>query len=80
VSYEDESDFRRFFRHVCDYGDRIRVLFAISLTFLIVSAVGIVVIEPGTASWVLTVLNTVVLGFLVIFFGVVIRACARVAP
>jgi len=74
----EDRGLKAFFREVCYYGARIRVLFVLCVVFFFLSLVGAVGLEPGTGDHVVAVLNTVVLATLSVFFATIIYLCGTV--
>lgn len=71
--------FRDFINtYVCQFGYRLRLAFLFSITFLVMSIIGLFFIE-STDSFVIGVMNVVFLGLFTLMFGLILWQCRRVS-
>lgn len=74
----EERGIRTFFdTYICYFEYRLRIGLYISVTFLFVSLVAFLFIDPGTATYVIAVVNVVVLTGFSLMFGLLSWNCAR---
>ncbi|QLH81995.1 hypothetical protein [Halosimplex pelagicum] len=66
-------------KYLCQHRASFKFLFAGAVTFLLFHFVSLTVVEPGTPSYVITVVNIVSLGVLLVISLVVIIGCQRFA-
>lgn len=72
---EDRGMADSFFEGLCMYRDLIYVLFMVSLLLFVLSLVSFAVVEPGTETHVIVVMNLVGLGALLLVSGSVLVKC-----
>ena len=66
-----------YFDTVCDYGDKLRILFVMFAAGFGISALVLPFIDRGTATWVVSIMNIVVLGGGLLATGIVRRQCGK---
>ncbi|MFP8956601.1 hypothetical protein ACLI4Y_07720 [Natrialbaceae archaeon A-CW3] len=64
-----------FLEGLCLYRELVFVVFVISLVMVVLSLISFVVVEPGSPTYVIVVLNLVGLGALLLASGVVLYLC-----
>ena len=60
---------------LCTQIYRIQIIFIIALTFFLFSLVGLFVIDPGSATYVINVINVITLSLFVAIFGGLTYLC-----
>jgi hypothetical protein len=68
---------KSFLDHLCDYEQGWRLLFTFSVGFLGLMVLWLVVMEPGSATYVVTVMNVVGLSVLAVLSGSILTRCRR---
>jgi hypothetical protein len=71
---EDDS----FLFHLCEYRPQFIMLLGICLVFLALSAVSLLVVRPGTATYAVTLLNIAALLVFSALFGGMALLCKRI--
>jgi hypothetical protein len=75
----EERGLSAFFNHyLCQYEFRIRLAFLLSLTFLLVTIFSVFIVDPGTASFAVAVMNLFGLGLFTLLFGLLTWNCHRI--
>mgnify|MGYP006285213027 CR=1 FL=1 len=61
--------------HVCDYEDQIKAVFYLSLAVLVLMSLSLLVLESGTATYVVAVMDVAGLVVLAAFSGALLYRC-----
>lgn len=75
VEFEEGED--TFLFHLCEYRPQFTMLLGICLVFLGLSAVSLLVVRPGTATYAVTMLNVAALLVFSALFGGMSILCKR---
>lgn len=67
----------RFLDVLCGYRNRLRLLAMVSALSIIVLSVSLLYVEPGTATYVIAVVQLVTFGALFLLAGGLVVVCAR---
>lgn len=68
---------KSFLDHLCDYEQGWRLLFTFSVGVLALMILWLVVMESGSATYVVTVMNVVGLSVLAVLSGFILARCRR---
>ena len=66
---------KSFLDHVCDYEDQIKTLFYFSVAVTLLMLVSLVALEPGSATFVIAVVDAAGAAALAIFSGLLVYRC-----
>lgn len=66
---------KSYLDHLCDYRQGWRLLFTFSVGFLAISVIWFLTLEPGSATYVVTVMNLAGLSGLALLSGFVLMRC-----
>lgn len=72
-----DDDERGFFYHLCAYQAQLTALFSFCALFMLLSLASLVVVEPGTPTHAISVINVLSLLVFGSAFGVVVLVCRR---
>ena len=61
--------------HICDYEDQLKTVFYLSAAVLVLSVLSLFGLEPGTATYVVTILNIAGLSTLTLVTGFFVVKC-----
>ncbi|SIR74665.1 hypothetical protein SAMN05421858_3586 [Haladaptatus litoreus] len=66
---------KSLFEYICDYEAQLKTVFYFSFAVLMFSLFSLLKLEPGTATYIVTVFNIVGLSVLSLFSGFVVFKC-----